>query len=161
MDRAPATNAGNPIGKEQDMAMIKTTRKMAAAPASVFAAFEDSDRLAAWWGPAGFTNTFSRFEFKVGGKWELVMHGPDGKDYPNELIIREIDSPRKFVIYHISQPHYLLTVTFEPAADGGTLVGWNQDFENEVFARNMEKMLLPANEQLLDKLSAEALRGQG
>jgi uncharacterized protein YndB with AHSA1/START domain len=138
------------------MAMIKASRKMEASPASVFAAFEDVERVTAWWGPEGFTSSFSRFESEVGGKWELVMHGPDGKDYPNELIVKEIDPPRKFVLYHVSQPRYLLTVTFEPTTEGGTLVGWNQDFENEVFARNMETMLLTANGQLLAKLSAEA-----
>jgi uncharacterized protein YndB with AHSA1/START domain len=142
------------------MAVIKTSRKMAAAPESVFAAFQDADLLSVWWGPAGFTSTFSRFEFKVGGKWDLVMHGPDGKDYPNELIVREIDPNRKFVIDHLPQPHYRLTVTFEPTAEGGTLLTWNQDFGNEVFVRNMEKVLKPANEQLLDKLAAEAARLQ-
>jgi hypothetical protein len=58
------------------------------------------------------------------------MHGPDGKNYPNEMVITEIEPPKRIVIHHVSQPRYLLTVTLEPTADGGTLVGWNQDFEN-------------------------------
>jgi hypothetical protein len=48
-----------------------------------------------------------------------------------------------------------LTVTLEPTADGGTLVGWNQDFENPDAGRRMERILVPANEQLFDRLSAE------
>jgi uncharacterized protein YndB with AHSA1/START domain len=36
---------------------FQASRKIAAPPSSVFAAFEDSSRLAVWWGPAGFTNT--------------------------------------------------------------------------------------------------------
>ena len=44
----------------------------------------------------------------------------------------------------------------EPTADGGgTLVGWNQDSENPDVGRRMERILVPANEQLLDRLSAE------
>jgi uncharacterized protein YndB with AHSA1/START domain len=140
---------------------FQVSRKIAAPPSSVFAAFEDSARLAVWWGPAGFTNTFKTYEFKPGGKWSFMMHGPDGKNYPNEIIITEIELPKRIVIHHVSQPRYLLTVTLEPTADGGTLVGWNQDFENPDVGRRMERILVPANEQLLDRLSAEVLRKHG
>lgn len=33
------------------------------------------------WGPEGFTTTTRAFEFRVGGEWDFVMHGPDGTDY--------------------------------------------------------------------------------
>jgi uncharacterized protein YndB with AHSA1/START domain len=79
--------------------------------------------------------------------------------YPNEIVITEIEPPKRIVIHYVSQPRYLLTVTLEPTADGGgTLVGWNQDFENSDVGRRMERILVPANEQLLDQLSAEVLR---
>src|SRR4029450_11050374 len=65
---------------------FQASRKIAAPPSCVFAAFEDSARLAVWWGPAGFTNTFKTYEFKPGGKWSFTMHGPDGKNYPNEIV---------------------------------------------------------------------------
>ncbi|MCC7248065.1 MAG: SRPBCC domain-containing protein, partial [Lysobacter sp.] len=55
-----------------------------ADPAQVFAAIADPRRIATWWGPDGFTNTIHTFEFVEGGRWLLTMHGPDGKDYPNE-----------------------------------------------------------------------------
>lgn len=140
---------------------FQASRKIPAPPSSVFAAFEDDARLAVWWGPAGFTNTFKTYEFKPGGKWSFTMHGPDGKNYPNEIVITEIEPPKRIVIHHVSQPRYLLTVTLEPTADGGTLVGWNQDFENPDVGRRMERILVPANEQLLDRLSAEVLRKHG
>lgn len=137
---------------------FQASRKIAAPPSSVFAAFEDSARLAVWWGPDGFTSTFETFEFKPGGKWSFVMHGPDGKSFPNEIVITEIERPGRIVIHHVSQPRYLLTVTLEPTADGGTLVGWNQDFEDSEMGRRLEKIVVPANEQLLDRLSAEVGR---
>lgn len=140
---------------------FQTSRKIAAPPSSVFAAFEDSSRLAVWWGPAGFTNTFQAFEFKPDGQWSFLMHGPDGKSYPNEIVVTEIEPFRRIVLHHVSQPRYFLTVTLEPTADGGTLVGWNQDFENPEVGRRMERILVPANEQLLDRLSAEVAREQG
>ena len=137
---------------------FQATRKIAAPPSSVFAAFEDSARLAVWWGPAGFTNTFETYEFKPGGKWSFVMHGPDGKNFPNEIVVTEIEPPGRIVIDHVSQPRYLLTVTLEPTEDGGTRVGWNQEFENPEVGRRLEQILVPANEQVLDRLSEEVLR---
>lgn len=136
----------------------KTSRKIPASPSRVFAAFEDAVRLAIWWGPDGFTNTFHSFEFKPGGKWSLVMHGPDGKNYPNENVFVEIEPARRIVYRHVSQPRYQLTVTLESTPDGGTLVGWDQVFENPDFERNMGEFLATANEQVLSRLSAEVLR---
>ncbi len=136
----------------------RASREIAAPPSSVFAAFADRDRLAVWWGPAGFTNTFTTFEFRPGGHWSFVMHGPDGKNYPNEIVMTELEPPNRIVLKHVSQPRYLLTVSLEPTADGGTLVGWNQEFENPDVGRSMERIVGPANEQVLERLSAEVLR---
>ena len=51
----------------------------------------------AWWGPNGFTTTTRAFEFRPGGVWEFVMHGPDGVDYPNRIEWREIVPPERIV----------------------------------------------------------------
>lgn len=69
------------------------SREIPATPEQVFAAFSDPVRLARWWGPAGFTNTFSVCEFRTGGRWSFVMHGPNGRDFPNESIFAEIAAP--------------------------------------------------------------------
>lgn len=66
-------------------------------PQSVFEAFARTDLLARWWGPAGFNNTFKIFEFRPGGRWTFVMHGPDGTNNPNESIFLEIHAPSKLV----------------------------------------------------------------
>lgn len=109
------------------MTLFKTSRKIAASPAKIFAAFSDPRRLATWWGPAGFTNTFDMCEFKAGGRWSFVMHGPDGANYPNQNVFEEIDAPRKIVIRHLSEPKFQLTVRLEGSA-AGTLLVWEQDF---------------------------------
>ncbi len=136
----------------------RTSRTIPAPPSSVFSAFQDSARLAVWWGPDGFTSTFDTFEFRPDGKWLFLMHGPDGRSYPNEIVVKEIDAPGRIVLHHVSQPRYLATVTLEATADGGTLVGWNQEFENPETGRKLESIIVPSNEQLMDRLSAEACR---
>ncbi len=70
---------------------FRNERILSASSAEVFAAHRDPERLARWWGPAGFTNTFTAFEFVPGGKWSFIMHGPDGKDFPNESVFTQIE----------------------------------------------------------------------
>jgi uncharacterized protein YndB with AHSA1/START domain len=138
------------------MATFKTSRKISATVEQVFAAFQP-ERLARWWGPAGFTNTFSICEFKNGGRWSFTMHGPDGRNYPNANVFAEIEAPMKVVIQHTSEPKYRLTITLEPSAEG-TVVFWAQVFESSEVARRIEHIVVPANEQNLERLSAEVLR---
>jgi uncharacterized protein YndB with AHSA1/START domain len=138
------------------MTTFKTSRKISATVNQVFAAFQ-AERLARWWGPAGFTNTFTICEFKNGGRWSFTMHGPDGRNYPNENVFVEIKALAKVVIQHVLEPKYCLTITFEASADG-TVVFWAQVFESSEVARRMEHIVVPANEQNLERLSAEVLQ---
>ncbi|MGC5616501.1 SRPBCC domain-containing protein [Georgenia sp. Z1491] len=66
----------------------------------VFRAFSDVRHLAQWWGPDGFTTTTRSFDFRVGGVWDFVMHGPDGTDYPEWITWTEIDPPARIVLLH-------------------------------------------------------------
>ncbi|MEN3940219.1 SRPBCC domain-containing protein [Prosthecobacter sp. SYSU 5D2] len=94
----------------------------------VFEAFSDPVRLARWWGPKGFTNSFHTFDFQPGGQWQLTMYSPDGHDFKNECVFQEITMPGRIVIEHVSAPKYVLAVTLEKAGDGTRLL-WVQRFE--------------------------------
>ncbi len=139
------------------MTKFQSSREIPATPEHVFAAFSDPERHARWWGPAGFTNTFKEHEFKPGGRWLFTMHGPDGKNYPNESVFEEIIPAQKIVIHHIANPRYLLTIELS-ASTKGTLVTWTQVFENEQVAKGIQHIVAPANEQNLDKLTVEVTR---
>ena len=136
---------------------FSTSREIPATVDQVFAAFSHPERLARWWGPAGFTNTFSVCEFRNGGRWSYSMRGPDGRTYPNESVFAEIASPRKIVIHHVSEPKYRLTIVLASSA-AGTVVSWSQAFESSKIASRLERVVVPANEQNLDRLSVEVLR---
>lgn len=137
------------------MTTFNTSREIPATVEQVFAAISQPERLARWWGPAGFTNTFHLCDFQPGGKWSYTMHAPDGKTYPNESTFAEIE-PRKVVIQHVSQPRYRLTMELAPSA-AGTVVSWSQAFENALTGQRLEHIVVPANEQNLDRLTAEVL----
>ncbi|HJU84836.1 MAG TPA: SRPBCC family protein [Holophagaceae bacterium] len=136
------------------MSVFRHSRDLPAKPGAVFSALQDPARLARWWGPEGFTNTIHTFEFRPGGAWLFTMHGPDGKDYPNQSEFLEIVPDALVRIKHVNLPHFELSIALEPQA-GGTRVTWVGVFENQEFAENMRQFLETANEQNLDRLEQE------
>ena len=135
------------------MTIFRTERVLPHGPGTVFDAFARPDVLARWWGPSGFTNTFETFEFRPGGRWKYVMHGPDGSHPRNESVFLEVDAPSRLVIHHVSRPRYVLTVGLTPH-DGGTALSWAQEFEDAAVAQRIRHIVEPANEQNLDRLTA-------
>jgi uncharacterized protein YndB with AHSA1/START domain len=79
---------------------IVISRVIDAPPELVFEAFTEVRHLSRWWGPAGFTTTTRAFEFRVGGEWDFVMHGPDGTDYPEWITWTEIVPPERIAMLH-------------------------------------------------------------
>jgi len=135
---------------------FKTSREIPATPEQIFAAF-DPERLKTWWGPEGFTNIFEYCDFKQGGKWKFIMQSAEGHKYPNESLFAEVVPARKVVVQHISNPKYRLTIDLTKSATG-TTVSWSQAFEDADVAKRIEHIVVPANEQNLDRLTAEVLR---
>lgn len=135
-------------------ATLRTERLLAASARNVFAAFENPAQLARWWGPSGFTNTFEQFDFRPGGRWVFVMHGPNGADYPNESVFREIERDARIVIEHVVQPVFTLTVVLTPRGDAQTHLDWAQAFDSAEVANKLRALVEPANEQNLDRLQA-------
>lgn len=133
------------------------SRLLSASPSEVFAAMSDPARIARWWGPAGFTNTIHQFEFNPGGKWLLTMHGPDGKNYPNESRFTRLVADQMLEIEHLNGHHFLLTIELIPM-DGGTEVKWRQIFDTAEHYEQIAQFVATANEQNLERLAAEVQR---
>ncbi len=92
-----------------------------APPEVVFEAFTEVRHLSRWWGPEGFTTTTRGFEFRVGGVWDFVMHGPDGTDYQEWISWADIVPAERIRLLHgefRDDPNaFESTVTLAP--DGG------------------------------------------
>jgi uncharacterized glyoxalase superfamily protein PhnB/uncharacterized protein YndB with AHSA1/START domain len=80
-----------------------------------------------WWGPTGFSTTIHGMDMRPGGIWTLTMHGPDGTDYANKSIFKEIVHHKKIVYEHQSHP-FLATIIFEPRGEK-THISWHMLFE--------------------------------
>lgn len=134
---------------------IVSHRVIAAPPAAVFACLADPARLARWWGPAGFRNTFETFEFRPGGTWKFVMHGPDGTDWPNHSVFREIEAPSRVVLEHLGDVHhFMLTITLEDRG-GATALGWRMLHDTVAERDDTARYAVRCNEEVFDRLEVE------
>jgi uncharacterized protein YndB with AHSA1/START domain len=133
---------------------IVSTRLFDAPRETVFAAFSDPSRLARWWGPKGFANTFHEFDPRPGGAWRFVMHGPDGTDYPTAKRFVEVAAPQRAVFDHLGGSHrFRMTMTFANEA-GKTRLTWLMAFESAQEAARVRAFVAEANEQNFDRLQA-------
>lgn len=108
-----------------DARSLVLTRVLDAPRELVFAAFTDPDQVGRWYGPRGFTVTTHASDLRVGGEWRYTMHGPDGTDYPNRHLYREIAPPARLAYLHDSgvdgDPHgFEVLVTFDDLGDRRT-----------------------------------------
>ena len=63
-------------------------------------AMTDPRKVIHWWGPRGFTTTIEQMDVRPGGVWKHVMHGPDGVNYPNRSVFKEVVRPERIVYSH-------------------------------------------------------------
>src|SRR5256885_14473631 len=94
------TGRGAPAQSATADREVVISRVIGAPRELVFEAFTRVRHLSRWWGPEGFTTTTRSFEFRAGGVWDFVMHGPDGTDYQEWITWREIVPPERIALLH-------------------------------------------------------------
>jgi uncharacterized protein YndB with AHSA1/START domain len=129
----------------------------------VFEAWTRPAALATWWGPAGFSTRVQALELAVGGRLLLTMVGPDGTEYPNEIVYDEILAPERLRYHHLGELGFETVVTFE-AQQGGTLLTMTGTFPSaEACKRAVEQFKAEeGGHQTVQRLAAhlEALDGE-
>jgi len=63
----------------------------------VWRAWTDPGHIEQWWGPKGFHNEACTTDFRVGGRFTLLMRAPDGNVHPCIGTFREIVEPERLV----------------------------------------------------------------
>lgn len=98
------------------------------------------------------------------GEWNLIMHGPDGTDYKNKSIFKQVIKNKRIVYEHVSAPKFLTTITFE-AQGNKTHLTWHMLFESheqliqvvktfkadEGLKQNIEKLTMYLTEMIASK----------
>lgn len=131
---------------------IATMRTFAHSLDRVWEAWTDPALIGLWWGPEGFRTTTSVFEFKLGGKWVFTMHGPNGVDYPNEIVFDEILERTRIRYTHVSKPNFHVEVLFDPITPGITKVVFLMSFASKEHRDGIRVYADIANEQFMTRL---------
>ena len=129
----------------------------------VWRAWTEPEHVHQWFGPAGFTTTTHEFDFVPGGVWRFIMHGPDGTDYPNRIVFREVVPPSRLVYENSwdlpgAPLDFRVVCTFVADANKTTLSIHMTFRDAEAFKTAVERYgVLHGGTQTLDRI-AEYLR---
>nr|WP_315201909.1 SRPBCC family protein [uncultured Flavobacterium sp.] len=134
---------------------IVSSRIVNAPQKLVYRAWAEPEHLKNWWGPAGFTNTFNEFDFRVGGKWSFIMHGPDKGNYPNECEFIKIEEPSLIAWKRHSKPLFQILATFEEVSSEKTKIVFKMLFNSAEKCNKLKPFVIDKNEENFDKLENE------
>lgn len=137
---------------------IVSSRIFDASQELVYRAWSDPNHLKNWWGPAGFTNTFNEFDFRVGGKWSFVMHGPDKGNYANECEFIKIEEPSIIAWKRHSKPLFQVVATFETIATDKTKLVFKMLFETAEECNKLKPFVVDKKEENFDRLEKELIK---
>ncbi len=84
--------------KENEMSDLIINRVFDAPRDLVWKAWSECEGMKRWWGPKNFTAPACRIDFKVGGSYLLCMRSPEGQDFWNTGIYKEI-VPKDRIVY--------------------------------------------------------------
>ena len=107
---------------------IVITREFAAPRELVWEAMTNPLHVVNWWGPRGVSTTIEEMDVRPGGVWKHVMHGPDGVNYPNKSIFKEVVKPERIIYSHGGGREngpgasFVATWTFDAVETGKTKV---------------------------------------
>lgn len=125
---------------------ILVTRVYDAPVAVVWDAWTDLRHVAKWWGPRGFTITTEHKDLAPGGSWKYVMHGPDGKDWPNFTRYHEVVEQRRLVYDHgasseDAKPLFRVVAEFHDLGNGKTEMSMKMTLESAEVAQQTKAFI--------------------
>lgn len=129
--------------------------------ATLYDAFADPQKLAAWWGPEGFTNHITAFDLKPGGEWLITMTADNGTDFHNRWTFDDVASGETVRMCHHEPVHVFTLEMHFSDEDSGSRLSWRMEFERTDENEVMENFLHAANEQNFDRLQRFLDRSEG
>lgn len=127
------------LGEFVDGRDIVGTRIYDAPRELVWRMWTEPEHIARWWGPNGFSLTTHEMDVRPGGVWDFVMHGPDGTDYKNKIIYREVTPHERLAWSHVSGPLFEAEATFQARDDGRTQVTMRMHFASAELRNTVAK----------------------
>lgn len=103
-------------------------RALGAPRERVFAACVDAEKLAEWWGPAGFTSSEIQLDARQGGRYRITMKPPNGEAFHLSGAFQEVEAPHRLVYTFVweepdpDDQETVVALTFERAGENTRLV---------------------------------------
>ena len=103
-------------------------RVIDASPEKIYRAYIDPAILSQWFAPKPWRIGDAVIEPRVGGRFNFVMHGPEGERFPNASVFLEVVPNRRLISTDAftpdwkptGQPFMVARIELEPTGDGKT-----------------------------------------
>jgi uncharacterized protein YndB with AHSA1/START domain len=132
----------NQVATDSAERELVITRVFEAPRALVFKAWTQPERVMRWFGPKGFTTPLFEGDLRPGGAWRARMRSPQGQEYPQHGVVREIVEPERFAFTLVwdDQPDHemLVTVTFAER-EGKTGMAFRQGLFESIESRDSHR----------------------
>ncbi|MDP9795087.1 uncharacterized protein YndB with AHSA1/START domain [Catenuloplanes nepalensis] len=148
---------------------LDVTRVMAASSEQIWAAWIDPAAIARWWGPDGFTSAVRELDVRDGGRFDVMMQGPDGSTFENLYLFDNVEAGERITYVHQGSQEYGLApsrsvVTIEEVDAGVRTLVTLRSFYASESDRNrhlVDFQAVAGAKQLLERLEEVAVRGAG
>jgi len=138
---------------DPDRKKLSITRVFNAPRELVWQAWASPEHIGLWWGPDGFTTTIQKMDFREGGEWIFVMHGPDGTYYANRIVFNRIVQPELITYTHFVIPLFFVEVGFEKQGEKTRLEMVMRCESQEQYEDAVERIgIIPGLEQTIGRL---------
>ncbi len=111
---------------------LTLTRRFKAAPAKVYAAWTDPEKIARWFGPAGIEagSVQAEIDLRIGGYYKLSFTSENGEYHQVGGVYREMVPNRRLVFswawHSTPERQSMISVSLKPDGDG-TLLTLHQE----------------------------------
>ncbi|SDT31945.1 SRPBCC family protein [Bradyrhizobium canariense] len=113
---------------------LTLTRRLNAAPAKVYAAWTDPEKIARWFGPSQVRagSVHADIEARVGGRFRISLDMEDGQHHEVGGVYRELVPNERLVFswawHSTPERESLVTVSLKPDGDGTLLTLHHEQF---------------------------------
>ncbi|QCI67210.1 SRPBCC family protein [Phreatobacter stygius] len=118
-----------------DKPSLTLRRHLKAPPAKVWSAFTEPALLMRWWGPKDTVTSAAELDARVGGRFLVISHTPDGEEHQVGGVYREVAYPEKLVFSwawrSTPERESLVTVKLSPDGTGTLLTLTHEQFFDE------------------------------
>jgi uncharacterized protein YndB with AHSA1/START domain len=122
--------------KTKEQPSLSIVRKLDAGPAKVWRAITEAEMLKKWMAPSdAFKIPVAETDARVGGRYHIIMHAPDGQVHDVSGVYREI-VPNKKLVYtwawkSTPERQSVVTIELRAAGSGTELTLRHEQFADE------------------------------